>query len=287
MKTIAAIGAHHDDVEIGAGGTLARYIEQGHHVLYVVATTTPHYESSSLDDSGKVLTNTEVINMRKNEARSGAEILGVKADDVFFFDFKSQYWYEEGSRVRRYLDGHDQDEGEFAYLNEKVPGNEFILNAMLCNSSLNKVMAFLDENDVDIVLTHFPDDPHNEHYAVAALVHGAAISLQAWGKKIEVFAWDEGDARHMLNSFGPTHVIDISSTIQKKIDSLRVFKSQFKDRNPQPFVDYSLNRARFYGKLIGVAYAEAFMKYRDGPYSHVDLKLPFGYSPVNVKRQFI
>ena len=42
-KVMVAIGSHHDDVEIGAGGTIAKYIQNGWRVLYVVATTTPHY----------------------------------------------------------------------------------------------------------------------------------------------------------------------------------------------------------------------------------------------------
>nr|MBC8228344.1 PIG-L family deacetylase [bacterium] len=37
-KIIMAIGAHADDVEIRAGGTLAKYHEMGYEVVYVLTT---------------------------------------------------------------------------------------------------------------------------------------------------------------------------------------------------------------------------------------------------------
>ncbi|MHA1697743.1 MAG: PIG-L deacetylase family protein [Promethearchaeota archaeon] len=286
MKTIAAIGAHHDDVEIGAGGVLAKLVKEGHRVLYVVATTTPHYELAIGHDGRSFLSNSEVVEMRKRESLSGAGVLGIPADDVYFFDFKSAYWYKPGTHERRYLDCHEQATDDFIYLRDAVPGHELILNAMNCTHTVNRVMQFLDEHEVDIVLTHFPDDPHNEHYSVAALVHKAVISLNKWGQGIDMYAWDEGDARHMLYSFGPTHIIDITSTIEVKLAALMVFKSQFKDRDPQPFIDYTLHRAKFYGRPIGVEYAEAFMRYNKKEYSHVDVALPFGYDPSKVQRGF-
>ena len=38
MKNILAVGAHHDDVEIGCGGTLAKLAAQGHKVWIMVLT---------------------------------------------------------------------------------------------------------------------------------------------------------------------------------------------------------------------------------------------------------
>ncbi len=38
LKNVLAIGAHPDDIEIGCGGTLAKFAEEGHHVsLFVVS----------------------------------------------------------------------------------------------------------------------------------------------------------------------------------------------------------------------------------------------------------
>ena len=57
-KTVVAIGAHPDDLEIGIGGTLARLRTQGARVIMVVASIPKNFE------------------VRKAEAKRGAEILG-------------------------------------------------------------------------------------------------------------------------------------------------------------------------------------------------------------------
>lgn len=67
---ILAIGAHPDDIEIGCGGTLIKYSQEGHQVYLLVAT---HGE---LGGEGFV---------RTEELRRSAEIMG--ATDLFTFDY--------------------------------------------------------------------------------------------------------------------------------------------------------------------------------------------------------
>lgn len=67
---ILAIGAHPDDIEIGCGGTLIKYSQEGHQVYLLVAT---HGE---LGGEGLV---------RTEELRRSAEIMG--ATDLFTFDY--------------------------------------------------------------------------------------------------------------------------------------------------------------------------------------------------------
>ncbi|HUJ01458.1 MAG TPA: PIG-L deacetylase family protein [Usitatibacter sp.] len=57
-KTVVAVGAHPDDLEIGIGGTLAKLRRGGAHVVMVVVSIPRDYD------------------VRLAEARSGAEILG-------------------------------------------------------------------------------------------------------------------------------------------------------------------------------------------------------------------
>ena len=56
--TILAIGAHPDDLELGVGGTLARFARAGAHVVMAIASVPSNFER------------------RTAEARKGAEILG-------------------------------------------------------------------------------------------------------------------------------------------------------------------------------------------------------------------
>ena len=57
-RTVVAIGAHPDDLEIGIGGTLAKLRKSGVHVVMVVASIPKDFE------------------VRMEEAKRGAEILG-------------------------------------------------------------------------------------------------------------------------------------------------------------------------------------------------------------------
>lgn len=72
---ILAIGAHPDDIEIGCGGTLGKYIDQGDNVEVLVMTA-GEAGSISIDKS-------ELAVMREKEAVAGAKVLGI--DKVHFF----------------------------------------------------------------------------------------------------------------------------------------------------------------------------------------------------------
>jgi len=70
--------------------------------------------------------------------------------------------------------------------------------------------------------------------------------------------------------FKPDFVIDISNVFDKKIEAIDAFSTQFynpnaSDKEPQTyisspeFLESVINRAKMYGKMIGVKYAEGFL----------------------------
>lgn len=70
---ILAVGAHHDDVEIGCGGTLAKLADQGHKVFVIVLTSSfvhfPHrgiYRSTTVAQA-EFRKSTEVLSMTNIE----------------------------------------------------------------------------------------------------------------------------------------------------------------------------------------------------------------------------
>jgi len=279
MRTIVAIGAHHDDIEVRCGGTLARCIAEGWKVVYVVATTTPHYHPWPGEKAaGTYLSNAEIIDLRKKECRRSSAILGI--NDVNFFDFKSLYWYKPGSTLEhRYFDGHETTIEEFRYLNEKLPGREFIVTAACCPSAVEFLCNFLIEKDASIVLTHFPDDGHWEHYATANFVHTGVNRLVSKGKQIALYAWEHGGGGNLTTSFAPTNFVDITETIDVKCQALLSFVSQFQDHDPQLFVDSAKKKAKEYGALVGLKCAEPFMKFQIPAASYMDIHLADTYEP--------
>jgi len=70
-RKVLAVGAHPDDIELGCGGTIARYASEGYDVTCVYLT---HGEKSGLP------------NLRKSESIEACRLLG--AQDVHFADFR-------------------------------------------------------------------------------------------------------------------------------------------------------------------------------------------------------
>lgn len=256
MGTILAVGAHHDDIEIRAGGTLAKYIDMGWKVIYAVACTTPYYFPSG----APLASNREVIDLRKSEARAGADVLGVTPDNVHFFDYRSLYWYKEGTYEVEYFDGINNGSTEFhRYMEELIPGRGLVVSAHRCKNEVQFLAKFIADQGCDIVLTHHPDDGHWEHYAVARLVFAALLAGSEAGRQVLGYAWDPGAAMPIIGSFAPTHFEDISATLERKCASLLCFPSQFADHDPTPFAVRARDQAGHYGRLAGLDFAEAFV----------------------------
>lgn len=73
-KTVLAIGAHPDDIEIGCGGTLAILKNQGCELIYLIVT--------SGEEGGLSMPKKDLADLREGEAKRAAQILG--ASQVLF-----------------------------------------------------------------------------------------------------------------------------------------------------------------------------------------------------------
>lgn len=71
---ILGVGAHPDDLELMAGGTLRKYVEQGHHVVMCYMTNG--------DMGHAVIPPEELAEIRKKEAQKAAEIIGAEFEWV-------------------------------------------------------------------------------------------------------------------------------------------------------------------------------------------------------------
>lgn len=77
-KVVLAIGAHPDDLEFGASGSVAAWVKAGAEVHYLVCTD----GSKGSDDVS--LSSADLIKLRRDEQRDAAKVLGVKS--VTFLD---------------------------------------------------------------------------------------------------------------------------------------------------------------------------------------------------------
>lgn len=79
QKRVLLVAAHPDDPEFSSGGTVARWVRAGIEVIYVVAT------SGDKGTPDREMTNERLSNMREDEQRAAAARLGVK--EVVFLRF--------------------------------------------------------------------------------------------------------------------------------------------------------------------------------------------------------
>lgn len=139
-----------------------------------------------------------------------------------------------------------------------------------------KVIYAIRKYRPEIILCNAPEDRHPDHGRSAQLVEDAAFL--AGLRKIETYndkgvqqeAWK---AKYVFNYIQdrylqPDFVIDITGVMEKKIESIKAFATQF--HNPSlgepetyistpDFLDSIIYRSKMMGKMIGVKYAEGFI----------------------------
>lgn len=137
-----------------------------------------------------------------------------------------------------------------------------------------KVIRAIRKFKPDIVLANAMDDRHPDHGRAGKLI--ADSCFYAGLRKIETEengvpqeAWRPKQVFHFMQDryLQPDFVIDITSVIDKKIEAIKCFKTQFlaaKDHEPQTYIsspeffESVLYRAKMLGKMVGVAYAEGY-----------------------------
>ncbi|PCJ83568.1 MAG: bacillithiol biosynthesis deacetylase BshB1 [Flavobacteriales bacterium] len=217
-----AFGAHPDDVELGCGGTILKHIYLGKKVGIVDLTRGELGTRGSAD-------------IRDEEAANASEILEVEV------------------RVNLGMaDGFFQ--------NDKAHQLE--------------VIKTIRQYQPEIVLTNAPYDRHPDHGRGSQLVSEACflaglakIETDFNGQKQD--KWRPKSVYHYIQyrQMKPDIIVDISPFMEKKLETIKAFASQFYDPNSKEpktvisspdFLDFVIARARSYGGMIGVKYAEAY-----------------------------
>lgn len=127
----------------------------------------------------------------------------------------------------------------------------------------------------EIILCNAPEDRHPDHGKGAALMYDA--TFLAGLSKIETTfdgasqaAWRPKYVFNYIQDryINPDFVMDISAVMDAKIESIKAYGTQFYNpdlNEPQTyistpdFLESVIFRAKMYGKMIGVQYAEGFI----------------------------
>lgn len=220
---ILCVGAHPDDIEFGCAGSVARWVEEGAEVTYVIATD----GSTGTDDPEMGADRLAAI--RRKEAQAAAEAVGV--EQVDFLGFRDGY-VEASLELRREL------ARAFRRLRPhrlmcmdptSLPGGWFV------NHPDHRAVG---QACLDITVTagttlgHFPEL--------------RAVGLEPWRGLREIFIMGPGG--------GPT-AIDITTTVDRKIEALRCHASQVGEWDVEKAIRDSTRDA---GEEHGMDHAERF-----------------------------
>jgi N-acetylglucosamine malate deacetylase 1 len=214
---ILAFGAHADDVEIGMGGSIAKLAANGKRIGICDLT------DADLSSNG-------TIELRKQEAKKAAEILGVTER-----------------------------------LSLGLPDRGLLLREEFIREIASVIRRFKPQ----IVFAPYFEDRHPDHGNCARLVEEAVFSAGIRKYQTENYQEAHKVSRvyfYMINGFHkPDFTIDISNTMENKIAALNAYESQFEQTENSvqtPLVNGYIEsveaRERLFGQQVGVNFAEGF-----------------------------
>ena len=154
---------------------------------------------------------------------------------------------------------------------EEIAVNDMGLD---CFPNQIEIIKMIRKFKPEIVLCNSIDDRHIDHPKGSKLVSDACFlsGLRKIETKLEENiqdAWRPKLVYHYIQwkNIEPDFVVDVTGFVEKKIDAVSAYSSQFYDQNSKEpetpitsknFIDSINYRARDLGRLINVEYAEGF-----------------------------
>lgn len=224
-QKVMVIVAHPDDIEFSCAGTVARWIKEGAEVSYILCT------SGDVGIAEAGMTKAKAAQIREAEQQAAAQIVGVK---------------------------------EVVFLRE--PDGMLENTLALRKRLVREIRRFRPEvvitGDPTIVWARENYINHPDHRAAAGAAIDAVFPAAGQPNLFEEIEQEEGFKAHKVRkvyvtSFGQEAdtYVDISSTIDLKLEALRQHVSQMGDWDPEPMMrEWAAER----GKGKEMAYAEAF-----------------------------
>lgn len=231
-KVILTVGAHPDDIEFGASGTIAKWVEEGGTAYYAICT------DGSRGSSDPKMTHDRLAKIRKKEQEEAAKVLGVKK--VFF------------------LNHTDTELVADLTLKEEIVR---VIREVRPNIVITMDPTFYFTTNLIGWDTGFVN--HTDHRAAALATMDACFPLSRDRLTFQNLE-KEGLKPHKVEELllvgleKKDFIVDITNTFAKKIKALSLHKSQFDD-----FEDVKkrvTTRAKMWGKARGYKFAENFIR---------------------------
>ena len=226
-KVVLAVGAHPDDMDFGASGTIAKFAEEGADTYYLICT------DGSRGSSDPNMTHKKLAVIRKKEQENAGKILGLK--NVFFLNHTDTQLVSDLA------------------LKEDIVR---IIRTVKPNIVITMDPTFFYSTEFGFV-------NHTDHRAAALATMDACFPLSR-DRLTFLNHEKEGLKPHRVEelwlvSFGKVeHLVYISKTFKKKIKALELHKSQFEDF--KKIEKMMTGRAKMLGKTKKYKFAESFVR---------------------------
>ena len=126
----------------------------------------------------------------------------------------------------------------------------------------DEMRHFFEQEQPDLIFTHWPIDTHRDHRACSTLVYDAWLRM---GRRIPLFYF-ECMAGQQSQKFFPTDYVDITAVVELKHQACLVHESQ---HVAEWYADSHGKMEAFRGLECGCDYAEAFARHAQS----ADIKL--------------
>jgi LmbE family N-acetylglucosaminyl deacetylase len=224
VRRALAVAAHPDDIDFGAAGTIAQWVEQGWDVHYVLVTSGQKGVQDVDQDPD------EFGRLREEEQRAAAAVLGVT--EVRFL----------------------------GYMDNEVVLDQQLRKDISREFRRHRPHRLLTINPELLPTDRFVNHPDHRAVGTAALdvtMTGgttAAIFPELILQE-GLQPWRQLEQSWLMGPGGGSTVVDVTTTVDRKFEALRAHKSQTGDWD---FETLMRRRLADIGKEHGYAYAESF-----------------------------
>ncbi len=226
-KNFLVFSAHPDDLDFGCAGAIAKLTDDGHSVVYCVITN-GEKGTHKVDE-----TREQMVEMREKEQKAAAASVGVH--EVIFLG-QTDGTLEHTMDVRK------------------------------------KVVRVIRQVKPHIVVSQDPGNHtfdnfyrfHRDHRVTAEIVFDAIYPAAGSKAFFPELAEEENILPHQIEEVWfyatdkPNHFINITETIEKKMEALRCHESQFHDF--EELAEKVYQNARMHGKKKNMGHAEGFRR---------------------------
>jgi LmbE family N-acetylglucosaminyl deacetylase len=229
-RTLLVVGAHADDVELNAGGTLVKYQAMGYSIVYVMSTNNMSGGWITLRPDGtrdiRVFPYDQIMPQRKREAAAAAAFFGT--EPVHLDHPQRHYRSREGQTIELSFGCPRPD--------CVAPNTPTILTAHEDKACVQRLADLILQHKPEAVITHGPIMVDMEHVGTCLLVTKAFRLALESGHDGLLLHWLDisntifGDSFKRWDTF-----VDVSACWDKKLKAIGIHACQMPDPSKLDF----------------------------------------------------